>query len=228
MNEYIKRFTGKDLTYKNIEDYILTRLIAEKHADSEEEHIVIFRDPHGYISKHVFRPDSTPMCNDDYIESQDYLDLIGICPLSSLYFEGDFVNTSDDTKKILYIPERADKTKWVYRLEATDTSNGLWYDSNNNYVFGIGKLKNCATKDLPMGYDERYHKNGKNWFSSCSNKEDLMHWYSLDNAIELIKNGFVFTKYLAKDYVEYEFETTFLKETALAREVIDIEELFKE
>ena len=53
-----------------------------------------------------------------------------------------------------------------------------------------------------------------------------MHWYSLDNAIELIKNGFVFTKYLAKDYVEYEFETTFLKETALAREVVNIEELF--
>ena len=78
-----------------------------------------------------------------------------------------------------------------------------------------------------MDYDPRYHKDGKNWFSSCSNKEDLLHWYSLEDAKKLIKEGFVFTRYLANDYVEYALETTFLKETALKREVIDIEELFK-
>ena len=53
-----------------------------------------------------------------------------------------------------------------------------------------------------------------------------MHWYSIEDAKELIANGFVFTRYLAEDYVEYPLETTFLKETALAREEIDIEELF--
>ena len=44
---------------------------------------------------------------------------------------------------------------------------------------------------------------------------------------ELIKNGFVFTRYLAQDYIEYPLETTFLKETSLAREEIDIEQLFQ-
>lgn len=117
--------------------------------------------------------------------------------------------------------------KWLYRLESSDPNNGLWYNSNNNYVFGIGKLQDCKTKNLPMGYDERYHKDGRSWFSSCSKKEDLMHWYSLRDALDLIAEGFVFTRYLATEYVEYELETTFIKETSLAREVIDIKELFK-
>lgn len=116
--------------------------------------------------------------------------------------------------------------KWLYRLESIAPENGLWYNSHNKMVWGIGKLPDCKTKDLPMGYDERYHKDGKCWFSSCSKKEDLTHWYSLQDALDLIKNGFVFTRYLAVDYVEYDLETTFLKETALKREVISIEELF--
>lgn len=116
--------------------------------------------------------------------------------------------------------------KWLYRLESITPENGLWYNSDNEMVWGIGKLPDCKTKDLPMGYDERYHKDGKCWFSSCSRKEDLTHWYSLEDALKLIENGFVFTKYLAVDYVEYDLETTFLKETALKREVIDIKDLF--
>ena len=117
--------------------------------------------------------------------------------------------------------------KWLYRLESKSPDNGLWYDSNNNLVWGIGKLEGCETKNLPMDYDSRYHKDGLNWFSSCSNKEDLSHWYSLEDAKELIANGFVFTMYYAVDYVEYEMETTFLKETALIRRELDIEEIWE-
>lgn len=117
------------------------------------------------------------------------------------------------------------KPKWLYRLESKSPDNGLWYDANNNYVFGIGKLEDCKTKDLPMGYDERYHEDGLNWFSSCSNYVDLWHWYSLEDAKNLMDNGFVFTKYLAVDYREYPNETCFLKETALARVEIPFEEL---
>ena len=77
-----------------------------------------------------------------------------------------------------------------------------------------------------MDYDERYHKDNRCWFSSCSNKEDLLHWYSLEDANALVANGFVFTRYLATEYVEYENETTFIKETSLKREVLNINDLF--
>ena len=123
------------------------------------------------------------------------------------------------------------KPKWLYRLESTDKDNGLWYNSKGEFCFekGIGSLDDsCKTKSLPMGYDERYRQNGKMWFSSCSNQEDLTHWYSKKDAEELINKGFVFTKYLAVDYVEYEMETVFLKETALERVELDFNDFFKQ
>lgn len=120
------------------------------------------------------------------------------------------------------------KAKWLYRLESKTPDNGLWYNANGKYVWGC---KDCTgdAKNLPMDYDERYHVDGKNWYSSCSTKEDLLHWYSLEDANYLIEHGFVFTRYLATDYIEYPTkETVFLKETVLAREEIDINSLFEE
>lgn len=117
------------------------------------------------------------------------------------------------------------EAKWLYRLEAVDGNNGLWYNSNNEYVWGCKECKGEA-KDLPMGYDERYHIDGKNWFSSCSNIEDLLHWYSKEDAQYLLDHGFVFTKYLAVDFHEFELETVFLKDTALMRVEIDFMSLF--
>lgn len=118
--------------------------------------------------------------------------------------------------------------KWLYRLEYKDGTCGLWYNGNGDWCFeeGIGSVEGCKTKNLPMDHDERYKQNGRDWFSSCSNKEDLLHWYSLKDAEELIKKGFVFTRYLATEYHEYENETVFIKETSLVREEIDIFELF--
>jgi hypothetical protein len=118
--------------------------------------------------------------------------------------------------------------KWLYRLEYKDGTCGLWYNGNGDWCFeeGIGSVEGCKTKDLPMDHDERYKQNGRDWFSSCSRKEDLLHWYSLKDAEELLKKGFIFTRYLATEYHEYENETVFIKDSVLVREEIDIFELF--
>lgn len=116
--------------------------------------------------------------------------------------------------------------KWLYRLESTDPEKGLWYDSAGKMVWTIGQI-DCDTKWLPMDYDERYRQDGRMWHSSCTRKSDLSHWYSLDAALDLIENhGFVFARYLATEYHEYEFETVFIKETCIAREEMDITEVF--
>lgn len=118
------------------------------------------------------------------------------------------------------------KPKWVYRLESIDPEHGLWYDAKGRYVWDIGELPDCQTKDLPMDYDPRYHKDGRSWHSSCSHLEDLAHWYSLEDALKLIAQGFRFSKYLATEYVEYPLETTFIKETCLDRQTVDIRDVF--
>ena len=118
--------------------------------------------------------------------------------------------------------------KWLYRLEATKPGTGLWYDADGNLVWTIGEVPDCPTKYLPMGYDERYHKDGRDWHSSCSNVADLAHWYTPEAAAYLIDNhGFALAKYLATEFVEYEHETTFIKETSLVRVEISPFEVFK-
>jgi hypothetical protein len=119
--------------------------------------------------------------------------------------------------------------KWLYRLESTDPNNGLWYNNNGEFCFdtGIGSLSDeCKTKTLPMDYDERYKADGRDWYSSCSNKEDLLHWYSLEDANELINKGFVLKRYLAVEYTEYPNETVFIKDSCIKEEIIDINKLF--
>ena len=135
----------------------------------------------------------------------------------------------DETKdKCIACINKQIPPKWLYRLEYKDGTCGLWYNDEGKWCFeqGIGSLVGCKTKDLPMNYDERYKQEGRDWFSSCSRKEDLLHWYSLEDAKELIEKGFVFTRYLATEYHEYENETVFIKESSLVREEIDIFELF--
>lgn len=126
------------------------------------------------------------------------------------------------------VPQAKKEPKWLYRLESTNPENGLWYNSHGEFCWGINALPNCETKNLPMGYDARYQKDGRQWFSSCSNPEDLMHWFSVQDTLDLVAQGFEFARYLATEYEEYPLETTFIKGSAIRREVMDIRELFKE
>ena len=119
------------------------------------------------------------------------------------------------------------RPKWLYRLESTDSSKGLWYDADGNYASEVCRL-DCSTRVLPMGYDPRYKMDGKDWFSSCSNMDDLLHWYSVDDVRVLKENGFVMRRYLAVDYVEYEKETTFLKETCIMRKYVPLTRMWPE
>jgi hypothetical protein len=179
-----------------------------------------------------FTKDGDVMSCEEYVKAYKLMtdeerNLMNDLYMKGVNHDGHSWNTYGDIESVVGKIILGRTGKWLYRLESTNPDNGLWYDLNNNLVWGIGKLPSCKTKDLPMGYDERYHKDGKNWFSSCSNIEDLAHWYSLEDAVELINQGFVFAKYLAVDYVEYENETTFLKETAIDRVEIDIKEIWK-
>ena len=117
--------------------------------------------------------------------------------------------------------------KWLWRLEARDPKHGLWYDSDGEWVFDVYDY-DCSTKSLPMGWDWRYQQDGKSWWSSCSDKSDLTHWYSIEDAKTLTDNGFVFTRYLATEYHEYRNETVFLKESCLKREELTLEDVFGE
>ncbi len=116
--------------------------------------------------------------------------------------------------------------KWVYRLESIVPNKGLWYDHKGNFVETLKSVPNNTSHKLPMGYDERYKQDGKNWWSSCSRMEDLTHWYTVEDVRYLLNNGFALTRYLVVDFIEYEKETLFLKETAFRRVELTIGQVF--
>lgn len=116
--------------------------------------------------------------------------------------------------------------KWLYRLESTVPEKGLWYNSKKEFVCNVKDVPGNTTHTLPMDYDSRYQEGDKDWFSACSQLEDLTYWFSIEDAKQLVERDFVFTKYLAQDYREYDKETVFLKEAALDRVVLNVDEIF--
>lgn len=117
--------------------------------------------------------------------------------------------------------------QWVYRIEALDPAMGLWYNDSGDWVFeeGIGQT-DSPSRDLPMDYDERYQKDGKNWHSAGRNAIAMSHWFSRESAKDLMGKGYQLYRYLATEYIHYEFETCFIKETCLNREVVDYREVW--
>lgn len=112
---------------------------------------------------------------------------------------------------------------WLYRFESVDPLGGLWYNDHEEWVFdrGIGLLSNEAAHALPMDYDERYQKDGRSWHSGCPSTAMMRHWFRREDVPVLLDNGFVLYRYLATEYVHYEFETCFIKETSLTRVLLN-------
>lgn len=86
----LKRFNVKEMReqglnpYEEIEDYIhdITRCV--------DDYLVTFADPDTTLHTHYFDVSEygCPSCEDDYIEDQEYLDLIGICRLWNIAVTG--------------------------------------------------------------------------------------------------------------------------------------------
>lgn len=79
----LKRFNIKEMReqglnpYEEIEDYIYDVI------KCTDDYLVTFADPDTTLHTHYFDIGGyeCPSCKDDYIEGQEYLDLIGICRL---------------------------------------------------------------------------------------------------------------------------------------------------
>ena len=47
--------------------------------------------------------------------------------------------------------------KWLYRLESKDPNNGLWYDSNGRWVWGMRHTKEPEMAEIRLNEEEAYH-----------------------------------------------------------------------
>lgn len=86
----LKRFNIKEMReqglnpYEEIEDYI------NSIVNCTDDYLVTFADPDTTLHTHYFDMSEyeCPSCKDDYIEGQEYIDLIGICRLWNIAVTG--------------------------------------------------------------------------------------------------------------------------------------------
>lgn len=113
----------------------------------------------------------------------------------------------------------------VYRIENPVDMDGMWYDTN-----GIAKKKihilcpNGIAKDFPMPLNLALHrKDGEIWNSAGKSAENMNQWFTADDAINLMRNGFKLFKFEVSMFQELEMEILFCRRGIIKQEEIPLE-----
>lgn len=114
----------------------------------------------------------------------------------------------------------------LYRIERLETEHGMWYTGEGKYDPFIFTLTEGKSRHLPMGYDERYGKDGFRWRSACADKELLKTWFSKKDAEELMEAGYSMYRLESTQYVHEEFQTIFTREGLVGRTQIPLWEVW--
>lgn len=117
----------------------------------------------------------------------------------------------------------------VYRIEDLVTMNGMWYNHKGEFSPTIHTLcPESIAKDFPMGYCEDHRRFGKIWYSAGKSKEGMKFWFSRQDAIKLIQNGFKLYEYTVNEFFEKENEILFTREGVVNSRVIDYTEIWSD
>lgn len=107
------------------------------------------------------------------------------------------------------------ETKTVFRIENPNTRHGMWYRLDGTYDPFIMTLTEGISKGLPMGFHERYSKNGRKWFSAGKSRENMNGWFSALDAQELYDAGYKLFRFIVSEFVEEEHQVLFTQEGVL-------------
>ena len=116
----------------------------------------------------------------------------------------------------------------AYRIENQTAKHGIWrnFDGTWNPIFS--KLSDGQCKSLPMEDSDLYRVNGKQWFSSAPSKETLKHWFSKQDAIELIDLGYRVYEFELRDAKKVnDFEFIFTRDNIISQREIDYREVYR-
>lgn len=100
----------------------------------------------------------------------------------------------------------------IYRIENEETNHGMWYRNDATYDPFIFKLTEGKSAALPMEFHERYSKGGLRWISAGGSIEDMHHWFSDRDAVELFQAGYKLFEFEAAQYVVEEHQVLFTRE----------------
>lgn len=111
----------------------------------------------------------------------------------------------------------------IFRIENEETNHGMWYRLDGTYDPFIMRLTEGRSKDLPMGFDERYMTNGFRWQSGAGSIEDMQFWFSELDALELHKNGYKLYQFESTQFIVVEHEIMFTREGIIEKHEISLD-----
>lgn len=114
-------------------------------------------------------------------------------------------------------------TQEIFRIENPETMHGMWYQLNGDYDPFIKTLTEGISADLPMERHERYGALGQRWFSGCKDFEQLKHWFSNRDVIELNAAGYKLFRFEATEFQNEDNQTIFTRRGVAKQSEISID-----
>lgn len=119
----------------------------------------------------------------------------------------------------------------LYRIGRRDGLAGsLWYDDEGRETGLIHSMPGAAAGALPMGPDPVFRTDGVKWISCTDSEEMLLNWFSVADAAELMRRGYVLQEISVRNYRRFHFpqfsHEVFCEEQVIGRRVMKFEEVF--
>jgi hypothetical protein len=120
------------------------------------------------------------------------------------------------------------KTIEIFRIENQETMHGMWYREDGTFEPFIEHLTEGKSAKLPMEFNERYRTADKRWFSGAESMDDMRHWFSDRDALELFKNGYKLYRFETDptQILRVEHETMFTREGILLQNEISLDTIW--
>lgn len=110
----------------------------------------------------------------------------------------------------------------IYRIENDDTQHGMWYRADGTFDPFIFRLTEGKSANLPMEFDPRYGKDGLRWISAGASVQQMQHWFSTRDAVELFQAGYRLFEFDAMQVIVEKYQVLFTREGVKARKEIPL------
>ena len=103
--------------------------------------------------------------------------------------------------------------KSIYRIEHPTADEGLWYSRDGCQTnFIVNRVKNALCRDMPMGFNQNIVGG---WISAAETVEQMNHWISLSDALQLSDAGFEMFEVQVPEYRHEYGHVVFRREDAI-------------
>lgn len=126
------------------------------------------------------------------------------------------------------LDDNANHCRTVFRIEKPEDRNGMWYNKHGVFQKEIHILcPNGIAKDFPMPLNlELHRKDGEVWNSAMKSIDNAHMWFTAQDAVNLINNGFKLFEFKVDMFQNLENEILFCRKGIVQQKEIPLENIW--